>query len=84
MAWSCGRTNDCLLKQLLFGELLPTRPVRGLEVTMEDLVVLRDIQGLGFDTFSWFKDWSQWLNVCKSTTVEECWISTGFWSYCGF
>ena len=40
--------------------------------------VLRDIQGLGFDTFSWFKDWSQWLNVSKSTTVEECWIGTGF------
>ena len=25
-----GRTNDRLLKQLLFGELLPTRPVHGL------------------------------------------------------
>ena len=27
-----GRTNDCLLKQLLFGELLPTRPVHGLKL----------------------------------------------------
>ena len=26
-------------------------------------MVLRDIQGLGFDTLSWFKDRSQWLNV---------------------
>ena len=50
---------------------------------MEDMVVLRDIQGLGFDTLSWFKDRSQWLNVYKSTTVEECWIGTGCWSYCG-
>ena len=50
---------------------------------MEDLVVLRDIQGLGFDTLSWLKDRSQWLNVCKSTTVVECWIGTSCWSYCG-
>ena len=27
-----GRTNDRLLKQLLFGELLPTRPVHGLKL----------------------------------------------------
>ena len=57
---------------------------------MEDLVVLRDIQGLGFDTLSWFnaaQDRSQWSNVCKSTAVEECWIGTGIAGhtvYCGF
>ena len=46
-------------------------------------MVLRDIQGLGFDTLSWFKDRSQWLNVCKFTTVEKCCVGTDCWSYCG-
>ena len=27
-----GRTNDCLLTQLLFGELLPARPVHELKL----------------------------------------------------
>ena len=40
--------GDCLPKQILFGELLSTRPFHGPK-----LRVLHDLQSIGFDATSW-------------------------------
>ena len=73
VTWHClqwlshdGRmSDDCLLKQLLLGELLPTRPAHG---PWRDLV-LNNIQSLGFNAlnycFNAAQDQSQWSNVCQ-------------------
>ena len=52
----------------------------------EDLM-LRGIQGLGFDALIWLNpalDWFYWSNVCQPITVEECSIGTGCWSFFGY
>ena len=48
---------------------------------MEDLVVLRDIQGLGFDTLNWFKDRSQWLKRynCRGV-LDQYWLLVILWT----
>ena len=61
-------SDDRLPKQLLFGELLATRPAHGPKLRWRD-VVLGDIQRMGFDALSWFsaaQDRSGWFDACQS------------------
>ena len=46
--------DDRLPKQMLFGELLTTRPFHGPKLRWRD-VVLRDVQRMGLDAFSWYE-----------------------------
>ena len=60
--------DDRLPKQLLFGDLLTTRPSHGPKLQWRD-VVLRDVQRMGLDALSWYEvapDRSRWHDLCQT------------------
>ena len=69
-----ARMNDNHLpKQMLFGELLTTRPFHGPKLRWRD-VVLRDIQRMGLDALSWYgvaQDRSRWYDLCQTISSGE-------------
>ena len=46
--------DDCLPKQMLFGELLTTRPFHAPKLRCRD-VVLRDVRRMGLDALRWYE-----------------------------
>ena len=64
----------CLSMQLLFGELLTTRPVHRAKLRWRD-VVSGDVQRMGFVNLSWFsaaQDCSQWSDACQPILFLAC------------
>ena len=64
--------DDRLPRQMLLGELLATRPFYRPKLQWRD-VVLRDVQRMGLDTFSWYEvaqDHSRWHDLCQTILSE--------------
>ena len=65
-------TDDRFPKQILFGELLFTRPFHGPKLRWRD-VVQRDLQNIGFDSTSWYAavhDHAKWYDTCQA--IASC------------
>ena len=65
-------TDDRLPKQILFGELLSTRPFHGPKLRWRD-VVQRDLRNIGFDSTSWYAavhDCARWYDTCQA--IASC------------
>ena len=65
-------TDDHLPKQLLFGELLSTRPFHGPNLRWRD-VVQRDLRNIGFDSTSWYaavRERARWYDTCQA--IASC------------
>jgi len=72
-----ARRNDQIPKQLLFGELVKTRPRYGPKKRWRDLAVM-DVRTLGIegDWFTIAQNRQQWSTICEqfysSDVVEVC------------